>query len=138
MPCTLILGFIGFGFSEILAGLGIVVLLAGVAGTAYYSFRSKRNKVRDDATKEKADAAKEWQDVANATKEKLALLDLQLKAAAAAHAACEEQINSLTQFNLRLQSRERGYQRGINKLELRLGLEATDWNDITDAPSFGS
>src|SRR6185369_14961189 len=124
-----------FGFSEIAAAFGILVLVAGAAGVAYNAFRTQRNKVRDDATKQKADAAKEWREVADAHAEKLALLDLQFKTCKKEHEACEFRINDLTEFNLRLQARERGYQRVINKLEIRLKLEPTDWNDITDAPS---
>ncbi len=124
------------GLSEIAAGFGILVLVSGAVGVAYNAFRTQRNKLRDDATKQKADAAKEWREVADAHAEKIALLDLQVKTCKKEHENCELRINDLTEFNLRLQARERGYQRVINKLEIRSKLEPTDWNDITDAPSF--
>jgi hypothetical protein len=138
MPFSLIFALMEFGLSQILTVLGIGTLLASAAGFFYYKFQLQKNEVRDDATKKRADAAKEWRDVADAHAEKIAILDKSVAAWKKLHETCEENINDLTQFNLRLQARERSYQRTINRLEIRLKIEPTDWNDVTDAPSFDS
>jgi hypothetical protein len=138
MPFNLIGFLVEIGLDRVATVLAIGTLLACAAGYFYYRFRLQEGEVRDDATKVKADAAKEWRDVADAHAEKIKGLDLQVASWKKLHETCEANINELTQFNLRLQSRERSYQRTINRLEIRLRIDPTDWNEVTDAPSFDS
>lgn len=138
MPFNLMVLLIEIGLKEVVAALVILTAVAAAAGFFYYNFRLQKNKVRDDNARGKADAAKEWREVADAHAVKIKDLEDQVSTCKLAHQNCEKTINEITQFNLRLQSRERGYQRTINRLEVKAGLVPTDFNDIRDAPSFSS
>lgn len=126
------------GIKEVAEAFALMVLLAALAGGFWYTFRAQRTKVKGDAAREKADAAKEWREVADAHAATLELLKAGLEKCKGEHALCEQKINLITMFNLRLQARETRYQKTINRLESKLGLEQTDFLDVTAEDSaFG-
>lgn len=118
-------------FDLLLKVLGLAASVAIIAGGVWYYFSDSRSK-------KKLSAAKEWRELAEAHAARVAELVAAVETWKQAHQQCEQKINEITTFNLRLQARERQYQRTINRLELRSGLEVTDWNDITDVPSINS
>ena len=121
------LGFIEFGLSEILGAFALVAILATLI--AHFKFGVFTAKKASDA-----EAIRLLESVVNAQGEKISLLDEGLKGCKAEHANCEMRVNQITAFNLRLQAREQAYQKTINRLELKLGLEITDFNDVSHAP----
>jgi len=118
---------IEFSLSQFAAALGVIAVVATAAGFTWYSFRSQRAKV-------KADAIKDWRDVAEAQNKKIGILEEGLKQCREEHETGQQRVNELTQTILRFLARERSYRRTINRLEVRAGLPITDWDDITDAP----
>jgi len=117
----------GFIIELTLSGLAGAAVLVGLAGAAcgyfFYSFRSQKSGV-------KADAVREWSEVASALNEKLGLLEAELKRVEGECERCQLKINTITAFNLRLQAREIGYQKRINILERKAGVEITDFNAV--------
>ena len=120
-------GFIEFGLSQILGAFALVALVAALVGHFRYGLGAAKKTVR-------ANAIKELELVVLAQGKRIGLLDEGLKGCKAEHATCERRVNAITTFNLRLQARERAYQRTINRMEVKLGLETTDFNDVSHAP----
>lgn len=136
MPSNVIGTLIEIGLAQVLGVMALIGMLAAATGWFYYGVRQQKNKLRDDATKGRADAAREWRDVAEAHAAKIEDLNQQVQTWKLAHDQCEKKINKITQFNLRLQSREHNYQRTINRLEIKAGLEPTDFYDTSDPQSL--
>ncbi len=118
---------IEFSLSQLAVALGVIALLAGMLGYAWYSFRAQKSKV-------KSDAIKDWRDVVDAQNHKILILEEGLTQCQKEHEKGKEKVKELTQIVLRFLARERSYRETINRLEVRAGLPTTDWDDITDAP----
>ncbi|PYS67134.1 MAG: hypothetical protein DMF69_23995, partial [Acidobacteria bacterium] len=96
-------------------------------GTAWYTLRNQKRTV-------KSDAIQDLNDVVEAQSLKIQLLNDGLTSCRTEHEKCERKINGITAFNLRLQAREGVYQRTINRLEAKSGLEMTDFSNLIHAP----
>ncbi len=118
--------FVELTFGNAALALSIMASFAIAAGYLYYLFRSQKPKVRADAIQELSEAFA-------ALKAKCDLLETKMKEVVAEHERCERKLNNVAAFNLRLQAREMRYQKTINHLERRAGLETTNFDDITEA-----
>jgi hypothetical protein len=139
MPISLMFSLVELGLKDFGAALVVIGLLVAAAGYAWYVFRCQKKLVRDDAAKQRADAAKDkfdvihdWQTIADVQDRKIELLEEQLKEGKADHASSERKVNRLTAFNLRLQARELKSQKAICEMQLRLRMPVTDFSDVND------
>lgn len=110
-------------FGGALTALGLVGLVGAAGGYLFYSFKLQKSTV-------KANAVREWSEVASALNEKVGLLEAEVERVKGECERCQLKINTITAFNLRLQAREIGYQKRINILERKAGVEITDFNDV--------
>lgn len=112
--------------SGALGALALIGMVGAAGGYFFYSFRASKATV-------KADAVRQWSEVADALQQKVGLLETQIDGLKGEHERCQLKVNNITAFNLRLQAREARYQRTINRLERKAGVEITDFNEI-EAP----
>ena len=118
---------IQFGLQELLTLLVVIGIVVAALGTAWHTLRNQRRTV-------KSDAIQDLNDVVEAQSLKIQLLNDGLTSCRTEHEKCERKINGITAFNLRLQAREGVYQRTINRLEAKSGLEMTDFSNLIHAP----
>ncbi len=122
---------VDLSFKEVLAVLlsflGVVAILATVIGYFIVQVRKQSGAVKDGLI---SDLTK----LCEVNKGKIEDLMKGLEGCKAEHEKCERRINDITIFNLRLQAREVGYQNSINRLEKKLGISQTDFNDVRQAP----
>lgn len=114
-------------FAWLMGLLGLVSILAVIVGYFVRGVRKERSSVKDEVIGE-------LQKLGELHKGKIAELSTGLEACKREHAHCERKINGITAFNLRLQARETLYQKTINRLEHRLGIELTDFSDVSQTP----
>ena len=117
---------IQFGLQELLAVLVVIGIVVAALAVAWYTLRNQKRTV-------KSDAIQDLNDVVEAQSLKIQLLNDGLTSCRAEHEKCERKINLITAFNLRLQAREGLYQKTINRLEARSGLEQTDFSNVSHA-----
>ncbi len=118
---------IEFGLNQLLGLLALIGIVATVVGHFIFGLGGSKKAAQ-------AAAITTLESLVSAQGDKIRLLDEGLKGCKAEHAACELRVNRITAFNLRLQAREAGYQKSINRLEHRSGIDITDWNDVSHAP----
>src|SRR5262249_37912906 len=111
----------------VLAALALVGVVGVLVAQLWAAFKDKGKK-------QKLDALGELGSVVGAQKEKIDILETGLAACRSEHEQCQRKINAISAFNLRLQAREQRYQTTINRLEVRQGLEPTDFSDVSHAP----
>ena len=119
-------GLIEFGLNQFLTGMTVVGVLAVLAGYFVRGFRKERGSVKDETIQE-------LRQLCDVHKQKIDQLTEGLKACKAEHEQCERRVNEITAFNLRLQARGQQYEKTINRLEVRQGLEPTDFSKVTHA-----
>lgn len=121
---------IELSFKDMLAVLvGLLALVAALAVVVGYFIRGvkrERGSVKDELIKDLST-------LCETHKGKIEELSAGLEGCKAEHAKCEGRINAISAFNLRLQAREIGYQKSINRLERRLGIIETDFTDVSQA-----
>ena len=118
---------IDLGWKDLPGLLALVAIVAAVIGYFTRGVKKERGSVKDETIQE-------LRTLCEVHKGKIADLEQGLRGARQEHAACERKINGITAFNLRLQAREVNYQKTINRLELRLGMDPTDFADVSHAP----
>jgi len=121
------LSLIEVGFKDLPRILEVVLVLAVIAAYIYREVKRQGGSYKDEVI---SDLTK----LVNGHKGRIEDLTTGLEACKAEHAKCQLKINSITAFNLRLQARETGYQKSINRMEHRLGITPTDFTDVIHAP----
>lgn len=109
---------------DILIVLGVLAVIAIAAGVVWYQFRKGGTEAADKAIAN-------WKSLYESEEEKNTKLTKQVEEYKQAHDECEKLRNEFAQHNLRLQARCANYERCINRLELRLDLEPTNFDDPT-------
>lgn len=117
--------------SSLITALALIAIAATVAGYFIYTYRQSGSQARDRALQN-------WKELAESEQAKNIILkaeNTQLKSEVQDY---EQLRNDFAKFVLRTNAREEHYQRCINRLELKLGMEPTDFNDpthhITESP----
>ena len=120
-------GFVEVGLNQLLGAFALATVIATLVGHFIFGLGTSKKGFKDAAIKD-------LRDVVDAQGKKIGFLEEGLKGCKTEHANCEIKVNTITAFNLRLQAREQVYQRTINRLEGKLGVEITDFNEVSHAP----
>lgn len=115
------------GFRDVPQILVVTAILAVVVAYFYRGFKGERSSYKDEVI---SDLTK----LVGVHKQKIEELTVGLEGYKTEHAKCQRTINDITALNLRLQARQQLYERTINRLELRLGIELTDFINVSHAP----
>lgn len=121
------LSLIEFELKDLPTALAVVAAVALLVGYFVRGVRKESGSVKDETINE-------LKALGEIHKEKIEQLSQGLQACKAEHEACERRINNIVAFNLRLQAREQQYQKTINRLEGRLGMDPTDFSDVIHGP----
>lgn len=122
---------ITFGLNDLPQILTVAAVIALVVGYVYREIKKEGGSRKDEVIAELTT-------LVTAHKGKIEDLTAGLEGCKAEHARCERSINSITALNLRLQARQQLYEKTINRLELRLGIELTDFIDVShEDPNLG-
>jgi cell division protein FtsB len=110
--------------SNLLTGLAVVAIVALVIAYFVYNFRNSGSQARDKALKN-------WKDLAESEQAKNAQLVKENERLSAEVRDCAQLRDDFAQHVLRSTAREINYQRCINRLEVMLKLEPTNFDDLT-------